>query len=168
MRSFHQDTLGTNIGKVEKEGVSSVCRRWAAARGSRGWGWRCAKRLCWGCRLYAKTIINLPGQPRDKHREKHPTQRMRFFAGAGTAPGERGVGAENAFFAQPFYTKHHHFAKTGSGQTQGKLKNETVLCRLSALAWILRRSGDRYWRRSWLGRAARMFRQRSCCCRLRP
>jgi hypothetical protein len=79
-----------------------VCRRWAAARGSRGSGWRCEQRLFWRCRLYAKTIINLPGQPRDKHREKHPKERMRFFAGAGTAPGERGVGAENAFLRSHF------------------------------------------------------------------
>jgi hypothetical protein len=32
-------------------------------------------------------------------------------------------GAKNATF-EPFYTKHCHFTKTGSGQTQGKLRKK--------------------------------------------
>ena len=39
-------------------------------------------------------------------------------------------GAKNAFFA-PLYAKNSdHFTKTGSGQTQGKLRQKDALCRL--------------------------------------
>jgi hypothetical protein len=36
----------------------------------------------------------------------------------------RMLGAEQRLFA-PFCTKSHHFSKTGSGQTKGKLKTKT-------------------------------------------
>ena len=52
-------------------------------------------------------------------------------------------GAKNACFA-PFYTKNDHFAKTGSGQTWGKLEQRGVFSgRLLALLTVLVRGAVR-------------------------
>ena len=84
--------------------------------------------------LYIKCII-LPRQARDKHRESTP-KKCRFpSVAAATAGTEGGAGYEMSLKTvfmnyaiergqvrklpsfELFYTKHTHFAKTGSGQT---------------------------------------------------
>jgi hypothetical protein len=50
-------------------------------------------------------------------------------------------GTRNASFAMPFYTKNYHFAKTGSGQTQGKLKKKmrfSQAARSRSCSWLTR------------------------------
>jgi hypothetical protein len=85
----------------------------------------------------------LPRQARDKHRES-TQKRGRFLAGAIAAVNLLGssdhdvdilslvfallrtTGTENHFFVlllgYPFYTENDHFTKTGSGQTEEKLR----------------------------------------------
>ena len=53
-------------------------------------------------------------------------QRGRLEAHRG---GEQG--RENAYFA-PFYTQNDHFTKTGSGQTQGRLKRDAFFSQIGA------------------------------------
>jgi len=85
-------------------------------------------------RHFILTMIILPRQARDKHRES-TQKREASFAGKEYGPGyclevdwveSNGHcgGAGNASFA-PFIYIYDHFTKTGSGQTQGKLKTKT-------------------------------------------
>ena len=64
--------------------------------------------------FYVKIII-LPRQARDKHREK--SKKCRSLAGAAAV-------RKTPLFLRTFLYKNDHFAKTGSGQTWGKLRKE--------------------------------------------
>jgi hypothetical protein len=49
-------------------------------------------------------------------------QRFRYRRVGGRKEGEGGVQVRTRLFFTPFDSKHRRFAKTGSGQTDGKLK----------------------------------------------
>jgi hypothetical protein len=67
--------------------------------------------------------IFLPRQARDKHRKVE--KKGAFFAGRGAAVRADADGKKkNGSSFERFIYQMHHFTKTGSGQTQGKLSKK--------------------------------------------
>ena len=103
----------------------------------------------------------LPRQHHRHHRRRRcPDRRRATSMGCG-----RKVVRKNAFFFLPFDTKDDHFAKTGSGQTEQKLKTNVVIRRrysqgsVSSAAGAPVRASAAYLARCACGSTARQWSQ---------